>query len=192
MKRLNCFILLILLFLLAAVTFPAAGENHAKEIERLQKELGIEKISGKTPDFQLISFAGDSIALKNYRGKFLIIHFWATWCKPCRKEMPELIEFYRTLPRKNIRILAISIDKEGKKEAAKKMVHDWQLPFPAAMVTSGKISDAYWTWGIPATYFIGPDGKMVGRILGSAKWKDSRIKMLIRQILKKGDKNGTE
>ncbi len=183
MKRLNRFILIISMFLPVAVTFPAAGGNHAAQIERLQKELGIEKISDKTPDFQLISFAGDSISLKNYRGKFLILHFWATWCKPCRKEMPELIKFSHTLPRKSIRILAFSIDKAGKREEAKRMVHDWQLPFPAAMVTSGKISDAYWTWGIPVTYFIDPDGKMVGRILGSAKWKDPRMETFIEKKL---------
>jgi len=185
MKKLSDSIGFTLLLLVAVATAAAAGKNKNKEIHRLQKKLGIETISDRPPDFQLISFAGDSISLQKYRGKFLIIHFWATWCKPCRKEMPELIAFSRALSRKDVQILAFSIDKTEKKDQAKQMVEEWRLPFPAAMVTSGQISDVYWTWGIPVTYFIDARGKMIGRILGSAKWKDPLMKVFIQKILTK-------
>jgi thiol-disulfide isomerase/thioredoxin len=103
----------MILFYLFFTCCAKAGDL-SQEIRTYFSELGIEILSdGKAPIFKLETLQGDTLSLENFYGELLILHFWATWCKPCRREMPELEQLHRQLANKPVTILGISIDNEN-------------------------------------------------------------------------------
>ena len=89
--------------------FPAADAG----IPLLNAKRGIVKSGEEAPNFQLRDMEGRVVALSDLRGKVVLLNFWATWCGPCRVEMPAMEQLYRTFPRKDFEILAVSTDPQG-------------------------------------------------------------------------------
>lgn len=161
-----------------------ARESREKKIERLFTELGIESLAeNEPPAYHLATLEGDSVSLAGLCGRFVILHFWATWCKPCREEMPELDTFFRQTKNLPVSILGISIDKPEDSLKVKKAVEIMDLHFPIARAASGKMPDVYWMWGIPVTYLIDQTGKMIGRIRGSPNWTGNKMRELLKLLL---------
>ncbi|MFQ5629983.1 MAG: TlpA disulfide reductase family protein [bacterium] len=167
--------LFFLLFFAGALSYgDACGQE--KTLKSFFSELGIESLANaKAPAFELVTLNRESISLKQYKDRLLILHFWATWCKPCRTEMPELDNLSKKLAGQPIAVLGISIDKKSDGPKISDAIKSMGIHFPIAAAYSGKISDAYWTWGVPVTYLINSDGKILGRLRGPRKWTDSRM-----------------
>ncbi|MUK90672.1 redoxin domain-containing protein [Ornithinibacillus sp. L9] len=111
-----------------------------------------------SPDFELKTLEGETIRLSDLLGKKIMLNFWATWCPPCLKEMPEMQEFYDEHG-DEIEILAVNVTGSEKNEQA---VHDfideYSYTFPILLDTAMNVSDEYKAITIPTTYFIGTDG----------------------------------
>jgi peroxiredoxin len=168
--------------LVVASVLPAMTRN--KKVDKLFSELQIEKLSEEAaPDFKLTTLDGDTISLRNNQNKLIILHFWATWCKPCRKEMPELENLAQKLNGLPVTILGISIDEATDSNKVKQAVGELGISFPIAAKYTGKISDVYWTWGIPATYLVGASGKILGRMLGPRRWNDTKMLELLQLLV---------
>ncbi|RMG27733.1 MAG: TlpA family protein disulfide reductase [Methanobacteriota archaeon] len=163
--------------LLLLFYFPLFGQHCPEDtLNYFRKSLGIDKLSETTPPpFRLITLNGDTLSLDQLDGKIIILHFWASWCVPCRKEMPELEKLYQTIKNENIPavVLGISIDKKKDISRILPTIENWQITFPVASIHHGEISSIYWTWGIPVTYIISPKGYLMGRIMGSANWQEN-------------------
>jgi peroxiredoxin len=112
------------------------------------------------PRFSLASLDGRTISLSDYAGKKVVVSYWASWCGPCKVEMPELRDFYQRYHQTNsdFEILAISIDED--RSEAERYAATQKLPFPVLLDPESKTADAYSVEGIPAMFLIGKDGKV--------------------------------
>jgi peroxiredoxin len=125
------------------------------------------RLVGKpAPAFELQSLDGHRIALADYHGKTLVTTFWASWCGPCRMELPVLVKFYQEQhkPDSNFEILAISVDSE--KEDAQGAARTLKLPFPVLLDSDNRISDSYQVDAIPTLFVIDKAGKVVSAHTG--------------------------
>ena len=111
------------------------------------------------PDFGLKALDGTEVKLSNYRGKkTVVLAFWASWCGPCRMEMPLLESFYRKNRGHNVELLAVSIDRDP--GAARRYAEANRLPFPVLLDDSNQAAEAYQAYGIPVVFVVGSDGKV--------------------------------
>jgi len=162
-------ILLGVIFVLLIASALAFGE------EDYYKTLGIQKPSKEIEavDFSTTSVNGQEANLKDFKGKVIFLNFWATWCGPCKMEVKDIDSMYNKLKNKNFVVLAVDVQEDAKK--VKSFMKENNLSFPVYLDKNGKISYKYGVRGIPTTYIIGPDWKIVGRTVGPRPWsgKDS-------------------
>lgn len=110
------------------------------------------------PDFELPLLNGDVVKLSDLKGEKVFINFWATWCPPCKEEMPEMQKFYEDYG-DEINIIAINITgSERNKEAVQEFIDKYGYTFPVALDKKSKVTDEYMAITIPTSYFIGTDG----------------------------------
>lgn len=175
----------VLIFACLASIRPGESLAQVDKMSSHFSDFGIEKISGgKAPDFELVTLAGDSVSLTHFSDDLLILHFWATWCKPCRTEMPVLDQLVRQLSDQSVSILAVSIDDEQDSLKIVSAKDQMEIDFPVAASYTGHISSSYWTWGIPVSYLILPDGKILGRMRGSRNWLDPKFRDFLLELAK--------
>ena len=120
------------------------------------------RLVGKpAPAFTLDSLEGPRVSLADFRGKTLVATFWASWCGPCRMELPVLVKFYRGQHKSgsNFEIVAISID--ATRDAAQGAARTLKLPFPVLLDSDSRISDTYQVDAIPTLFVIDHDGKVI-------------------------------
>lgn len=108
------------------------------------------------PDFLLEELDGGEVRLSDLRGEPVVINFWATWCAPCRKEMPQFVQAYDAYKDQGLEIVAVNL-QEGK-SIASEFAGDYGMEFTVAVDRDGEIGDLYRLLGLPTTYFIGRDG----------------------------------
>jgi peroxiredoxin len=141
-------------------------------VKRLEKSMlsrtsASVMISKSAPEFTLPALNGDTVSLADYRGKkTVVVSYWASWCGPCKVELPELREFYKRYHKAdaNFEILAISIDDQ--KGDAEKYAEAEKLPFPVLFDPQSKTADAYSVEGIPTMFVIDKSGKIVHAHVG--------------------------
>jgi thiol-disulfide isomerase/thioredoxin len=117
------------------------------------------------PDFTLESLDGRSTHLSDFRGKAVLLNFWATWCGPCKIEMPWFVELQKEYGAQGLQIVGVAMDDSSKDDIAK-FTHDMGVNYPV-LLGKEAVGDAY--GGVPAlpeSFFIGRDGKIVDRIIG--------------------------
>lgn len=123
------------------------------------------------PSLTLERFEGDSISLRDYRGRALLINVWASWCIPCREELPRLAELYRSVDRSRVEFLAISDD--GDEEAARRFAAAFDLPFPL-LLGNGRMQEVLGFEGLPYTIIADYRGRVAEEFLGfgsEASWR---------------------
>jgi len=125
--------------------------------------------------------------LASKTGKGLILHFWATWCGPCREEMPELVKFVRdTKNNPRVEFLAVSVDEDWK------VVDAWLKErgisgLPVALDPKGAIAVRYGTTGYPETFFIAPSGEIIQHFVGAADWSRSQVRTFAAEFSRLGE-----
>ncbi|MFH1038629.1 MAG: TlpA disulfide reductase family protein [PVC group bacterium] len=119
----------------------------------------------QAPDFDLEKLGGGRIRLADYRGKIVIIDFWATWCPPCRKEIPDFVELYKEYAGKGVEILGISLDQKPR-GVLPPFVEKYKINYPI-LLTDGKVDRAYGgVTGIPTTFVIDREGRVYKQYVG--------------------------
>lgn len=169
MRRLS--LLLVCIGLTAA--FMACGSDDQNSPSDAPKT-NTEARSGKTyktdpipaPNLDLKTLNGETINLADQDGKVLLVNFWATWCAPCRKEIPDLIDLHEKYKSDGLRVIGVATDQEGM-EAVKPFVDEQNITYPIVLDTSKTIQGEFdQMYGLPTTYVVNPDGKIVRRVLG--------------------------
>jgi thiol-disulfide isomerase/thioredoxin len=111
------------------------------------------------PQFTLKTLDGNPDSLSHYAGHPVLINFWASWCKPCRSEMPLIIAAYQAHQGEKLSVLAIDLtDQEGSTKDVRKFATEFQMPFPVLMDQKGKARRIYALRGLPTSVFVGRDG----------------------------------
>ncbi len=133
------------------------------------------------PDFTLTNPDGKKVALKDYRGKLVFLNFWASWCAPCRAEMPAMERLYRELKGQGFEILAVNV--KDKRNDALALVKELKLTYPILLDPDGEVGLLYGAWGMPATYLIDRNGVVLARMWGPADWYSPAARKLIKALL---------
>ncbi len=143
-----------------------------------------KRVSGEeSPDFTLKSRDGDNIKLSEQRGNIVLVKFWASWCGPCREELPAFEALYQEYQDLGVEILAINVDDEAEK--ANVLLQDIEVSFPVLFDTSGEVSQLYDVSAMPTTVIVDRDGNV--RVLhpgyrkGDEKKYEKAIKLLMRE-----------
>lgn len=149
--------------------------------KKILDSAGVQELKQIAPDLVLSDLDGRKVELKEYRGKVVFLHFWATWCKPCEGEMPTIEMMYREFKNTGLAILAVSIDRGG---IDKVRTHVKGFTFPVLVAFNSKENDSYLTWGIPVSYIVDRNGRLIGRTLGPRNWNSDTMNNLIKEILR--------
>lgn len=123
---------------------------------------------------------GDGRTLQDLRGRWVLLHFWATWCEPCRTELPALDRLAQRW-RDRIDVYAVSID-DGDPAPVAAYVAAAKLSLPVVNREVARATERYWGWGVPVSYLIDPQGQLVGRILGPRDWAASAVDDELRRL----------
>ncbi|OGQ83506.1 MAG: hypothetical protein A3F90_03175 [Deltaproteobacteria bacterium RIFCSPLOWO2_12_FULL_60_19] len=125
--------------------------------------------------------AEKKVALTDFRGKLVMLNFWASWCVPCREEMPQMERLYQEYKARGFVIVAVNV--KDSRDDALAFVRELKFTYPALFDPEGEIGLLYGAWGLPTTYLIGPKGEGLARMWGPAKWDGAGAKQLIKDLL---------
>jgi peroxiredoxin len=149
----------------------------------LLKAAGIQDLEQDAPEFTIKGDDGKAISLREFRGKLVILHLWATWCKPCKREFPLFEKLYLGLKGEDAVFLAISIDTNANKDEVDVFARGLGVTFPVFLAKDGNVPAKYWTLGVPVTYFIDRKGLIIGMALGERDWSSENIKNIISMMI---------
>ena len=135
------------------------------------------------PNFTLKNLDGKEINLNQFRGKHVLINFWATWCGPCKIEMPSLEALYERFKDRNFVLLAISNDMFGA-NIVKPFVKAHKINFPVLLDQRLKVSNAFGVVSLPTTFMIDPQGKIIGALFGAEDWATPSNILYFENLLK--------
>ena len=136
------------------------------------------------PDFSLRNLKGNYQSLDSFSGQVVVLNFWATWCVPCRVEMPSFEKLYRRYRSEGLTVLAVTLDKKSEKNI-KSFVEEYELSFPVLLDEEAKVERLYPSMTIPFTYVIDRKGRIVARVDGAKNWESSETFEAIEYLLKK-------
>ncbi|CRK84919.1 alkyl hydroperoxide reductase/ Thiol specific antioxidant/ Mal allergen [Neobacillus massiliamazoniensis] len=135
-------------------------------IEQDAAKIGLQK-GNMAPDFQLANTDGRTIKLSDYRGEKVILNFWATWCPPCKTEMPYFEKFYENNKDKNVIVLAVNLTNlEKNKNNIQQFIHNNHLSFPVLLDSNGEVANLYQNVTIPTSFIIDPTGRIDQKLVG--------------------------
>ena len=135
------------------------------------------------PNFTLKNLDGKEINLNQFRGKHVLINFWATWCGPCKIEMPSLEALYERFKDRNFVLLAISNDMFGA-NIVKPFVKAHNINFPVLLDQRLKVSNTFGVVSLPTTFMIDPQGKIIGALFGAEDWATPSNILYFENLLK--------
>lgn len=151
-----------------------SASDPAASAERLPSQSGMpasEKIQSPddpkpAPDVTVETMDGETIALANRPGEVLLVNFWATWCAPCRKEIPDLVDLQNEFGPQGLTVIGVSLDQQGA-EVVKPFLDEYAINYPIVLDAEGAVEKAFGgVYGLPMTYVIGPEGRIQHRVLG--------------------------
>jgi peroxiredoxin len=184
-------ILLVAVSLISLYLYTLSVKMKKVEEERYKgffSSLGIQKINPpvKAKDFTLEDLEVSAVNLKDFQGKVVFLNFWATWCPPCRVEMPAMEKLWQKFKQEEFVILAVDLG-EGK-EKVSSFVEKNGYTFPVLLDSMGAVANTYGIRAIPTTYLLDSEGRMVGKALGARDWASADAFKLIEQLLSKTNK----
>jgi peroxiredoxin len=134
------------------------------------------------PDFELENLRGGNSGLADYRGKVMLLNFWATWCMPCRDEMPGMETLWQKYKKKDFVVVAVSID-DGSKKRIETFTRLLDLSFPVLLDPESEVNDLYKVSNMPTSFLIDRDGKIISRIVGSDDWLSAEAVQLVEKLI---------
>ena len=140
------------------------------------------QVENVAPDFTLTDMQGQQVSLSQFRGKVVILNFWATWCPPCREEMPSMERLYREFESKGLVMLAVNVDKNGK-QAVAKFLQKTPHSFPILLDSDNIAQNAYGVFRFPESFIIDRNGIVVEKIIGGRDWMSGSTFKLIKFLL---------
>jgi thiol-disulfide isomerase/thioredoxin len=162
--------------------FRGKGPSSSNSGEDFGK-LAIEKPSKliPAPDFALEDISGKLTSLKSLKGRVIFLNFWATWCVPCRQEMPAMERLHRDFKEKGLVILAVNFRET--QEEIRPFLNELGLTFTVLLDGEGRVSEEYGAWSLPLSYIINRNGEFIGKAIGSREWDGAAARRLFEDLL---------
>jgi len=177
----------MLVFLLMTFTLSAQEEMDLSKAEKLlyNSGFGVLKETTPAPDFTIQTLDGESVSLSDYQGKVVLLNLWATWCPPCREEMPSMQDLYEDLTNEGFTILAVAAPNPPRETLEKIETHiaDNNFTFPVLIDSEYKANKIYGTGSIPTSWVIDTEGNLVARLVGATDWSGDPIVSAFKELL---------
>ena len=141
------------------------------------------KPAKEAPDFQARTPDDHPVRLADYKGKVVFLNFWATWCEPCREEMPGMERLHRAYKDRGLVVLAVSLDSQGA-SVVNPFLKKFGLTFPVALDPKMTVRERYGVWAVPSTFIIDRAGKRVLFANGAREWDGKAAHALMESLLK--------
>jgi len=175
----NIRILTIPVLLLLVFAAPVKGEERLADFA-----IRRPKTKVKAPPFTLNDLAGHETKLEDFKGRVVVVNFWASWCKPCRVEMPSLSRLSNKFRDKGLIFLAIAVDRGFfTNQNVKKFLKKYGLNLPVLMDRGGHVRKAYEVTMLPTTFIIGRDGFIIGRGMGERVWDGEEAEKFFSKLM---------
>lgn len=174
MRKQWTFVIAIVLGLVAGAYALVKFGNRPRPVE----------VGQSAPRFSAVNLkTGDTVSMQGvYRGKVVLVNLWATWCVPCRKEMPAMEQIYKELGPKGFKIAAVSVD-EGDTKDVLAFAEEFGLTFDILHDGDGSVQKAFQTIMFPESFLIDQDGIIVKKIIGEHPWSSDASRQTIAQLL---------
>lgn len=156
---------LIILVLLVIWASGCGVETEIEEIGQLKEVIITEKEWGDAPDFTLPDLEGNSLTLSDFKGRVIILNFWATWCPPCRKEIPDFVELYEKYKDEGLLIIGVNLDR-GDSRTVKQFSKNYKINYPIVLGNVNVTQDYGGIRGIPTTFVIDRKGNIKKKYVG--------------------------
>lgn len=136
------------------------------------------------PDFTLNTLNGELVKLSDLKGQVVIVNFWATWCPPCREEIPSMMKLNAAMAGKPFRMLCVSID-EGGKVAVEEFFRKSGFSLPVLMDSDKRVGKLYGITGVPETFVIDKRGVILKKVVGAMEWDRPDVIAFLNDALNK-------
>jgi len=135
------------------------------------------------PAYRTVSLDGDSVSLADHRGKVVLFNIWATWCHPCRDEIPELREIHARYRERGLELVGVSVDADGAESTIREFVKDFRMTYPVWLDPGERVSTQFLTIGVPTTFLIDREGVLRWRKTGPIAPRDTSLSNAIERAL---------
>ena len=150
---------------------------------KLTPDLFPVEVGSRAPQFHAVALAtGDTVTLDRYKGQVVLLNIWATWCEPCRVEMPSIERLYRQFGPQGLKVVAVSIDVADP-AVVRRFQQEYGLTFEILQDRTRKIERIYQTTGVPETFVLSKDGIIVKKSAIAHSWDSPIDQDLIRRLL---------
>jgi len=158
-------------------------------IVALAKPLRIEsrgvEVGNRVPEYAALDLAGTDVSFEDYLGQVVLVNVWATWCGPCRVEMPSIQAVHERYRDQGFTVLAVSIDAgPGHRDKVIEFAEEYELDFPILLDPEGRIGGIFQTVGVPETFVLDREGRIVKRLIGATNWDSKGNQALIEELLR--------
>lgn len=167
--------------LVGAVLAACAKSDRAQDESRASNNV---EVGAPAPAYQTVSLTGDSVSLAVQRGKVVLLNVWATWCHPCRTEIPELRAIHEKFQERGLELVGVSVDADGTDENIREFMKEFAITYPIWRDPDGRISSQFLVVGVPATFLIDKQGVLRWRKTGPIQPGDSTLTAAIDRALK--------
>ncbi len=133
-------------------------------------------------EFKLPDMDGEMVSLSDYKGKTVIINFWATWCPPCRDELPSMNRAWQKVKDKNISMIAINVGED--EDTIFSFMGDYPIDFQVLLDQSGEVISQWPIKGLPTTFVVDPEGRLFYRAIGGREWDSDSLLKMVKAIQK--------
>jgi len=133
--------------------------------------LALERLHEPVPAFAL----SPTIDATSLRGRAVLLHFWASWCEPCKRELPELDRLAATLAARGLAVVLVTIDERLSRAELEAFAQGLGVRLPIHLAREGEVPAAFWGWGLPVSYLIDADGRFIGRLRGPRAWSQPNV-----------------
>ena len=158
------------------IAFGAFGLGSIYPVSPARADIQLmHKVPGQpvAPDFELPNLDGEMKKLSQFRGKVVLVNFWATWCPPCRKEIPSMQRAWKVLQKEDVMMLAVHLG--GSMDNIWTFLTDFNVEFPVLYDAKGTSPKGWPLVGLPTTFIVDPRGRIALRAIGGREWDDPKL-----------------
>ena len=180
--------LLMMSITVAAFLVRCEGEkksnpgNKKSEVSETTKLRESPQEGFLAPNFSLQDLSGKPVSLGDFKGKVVLLNFWASWCGPCKIEIPALKRLYQLRKEKGFEILAVSMDRVSVSKIAS-FVAGNEMSFPVLVNPQGDVGGGYWVRAIPTSFLLDKKGVIRWKVVGGKQWDSAEVLARIDQLL---------
>jgi DsbE subfamily thiol:disulfide oxidoreductase len=155
------------------------GPNET-QVQLMESGFQVFKSPVEAPDFTTKNLDGEEVSLSSFQGKTVLLNFWATWCPPCRAEMPSMQVLYEELRDEGIELVAV--DLQEPERTVKKFIEEHGYTFPILLDSRGTVGAQYGVRSIPTTFIINAEGYAIAQLVGSREWESEELYEALRNV----------